>query len=38
LHIRADQNVPYHFVAETLADAAKAGVSKIGFVSEPDKN
>jgi len=38
LHIRADQNVPYHFVAETLADAAKAGVSKIGFVSDPDKN
>jgi len=37
LHIRADQNVPYHFVAETLADAAKAGVSKIGFVSEPEK-
>ena len=35
LHIRADQNVAYHFVAETLADAAKAGVSKLGFVSEP---
>jgi len=35
LHIRADQNVPYHFIAETLADAAKAGVSRIGFVSDP---
>lgn len=37
LHVRADQNVPYRFVAETLADAAKAGVTRIGFVSEPEK-
>lgn len=37
LHIRADKTVAYQFVAETLADAAKAGISKIGFVSEPDK-
>ncbi|WAR45647.1 ExbD/TolR family protein [Methylomonas rapida] len=36
VHIRADRNVAYHFIAETLADAAKAGVSRIGFVSEPD--
>jgi biopolymer transport protein ExbD len=36
LHVRADQNVPYRKVAEALADAAKAGVSKIGFVSEPE--
>lgn len=38
VHIRADRNVAYHFIAETLADAAKAGVSRIGFVSEPEKN
>jgi biopolymer transport protein ExbD len=38
LHVRADKNVPYHFVAETLADAAKAGVSRIGFVSEPESS
>jgi biopolymer transport protein ExbD len=28
--------VPYRFVAEALADAAKAGVTRIGFVSEPE--
>jgi len=35
LHLRADQTVPYRAVAETLADASKAGVSKIGFVTDP---
>jgi biopolymer transport protein ExbD len=38
LHMRADQAVPYRFVAEALADAAKAGVTRIGFVSDPDKS
>jgi biopolymer transport protein ExbD len=33
VHLRADQNVAYRYVAETLADASKAGLSKIGFVS-----
>lgn len=37
LHIRADRNVAYHVVAETLADAANAGVSRIGFVSEHER-
>ena len=36
LHLRADQGVAYRFVAQTLADASKAGLSKIGFVSEPE--
>jgi len=36
VHIRADRNVAYHFIAETLADAAQAGVNRIGFVSEPE--
>jgi len=35
MHLRADQAVAYRVVAETLADASKAGLSKIGFVSEP---
>lgn len=35
LHLRADQTVPYRAVAETLADASKAGVSKISFVTDP---
>ena len=36
VHLRADQTTAYRAVAETLADASKAGLSKIGFVSEPD--
>lgn len=36
IHLRADQAVPYHYVAQTLADAARAGLTKVGFVSEPD--
>ena len=36
IHLRADQAVPYRVVAQTLADAARAGLSKVGFVSEPD--
>ena len=37
VYLRADQNVPYRYVAETLADASKAGLSKIAFVSEPTR-
>ena len=36
LHLRADQNVPYRVVAQTLADASRAGLSKVGFISEPE--
>jgi biopolymer transport protein ExbD len=36
LHVRADLNVAYRVVAEALADAAKAGVVRIGFISEPE--
>lgn len=36
LHIRADQAVAYRLIAETLADAAQAGVTRIGFVAEPE--
>jgi len=35
VHIRADQAARYQWVAETLADAAKAGLTRIGFVSDP---
>ena len=35
VYLRADQNVPYRYVAETLADASRAGLSKVAFVSEP---
>ena len=37
IQLRADQAVAYRNVAETLADASRAGLSKIGFVSEPEK-
>ncbi|MCR5865949.1 MAG: ExbD/TolR family protein [Aquincola tertiaricarbonis] len=36
IQLRADQNVAYRNVAETLADASRAGLGKIGFVSEPE--
>ncbi len=35
VYLRADLNVPYRYVAETLADASRAGLSKVAFVSEP---
>ena len=38
VHLRADQSVAYKFVAQTLGDASKAGLSKVGFISEPEKN
>ena len=37
VHLRADHAAAYGAVAETLADASKAGLSKIGFVSEPER-
>ena len=37
IYLRADQNVAYRYVAEMLADASKAGLSKVAFVSVPAK-
>src|SRR5262245_19870884 len=37
IYLRADQNVAYRYIAEMLADAAKAGLGKVAFVSEPVK-
>ena len=36
IHLKADQSVAYRAVAQTLADASKAGLTKIGFVSDPE--
>jgi biopolymer transport protein ExbD len=36
VHIRADQTARYRWVAEVLADSASAGLTRIGFVSDPD--
>ena len=34
LHLRADKLTPYERVAEALSDAAKAGVVRIGFITD----
>lgn len=36
VHLKADQSVAYRVVAQTLADASRAGLTKVGFVSEPE--
>jgi biopolymer transport protein ExbD len=35
VHLRADSSVAYGKVAEVMADAAKAGLTRIGFISDP---
>ncbi len=35
LHIRADRLVPYEKVAQVMSAAAKTGLLRIGFVTEP---
>ena len=35
VHIRADGGVAYRRVAEVMADAARAGLTRIGFVTDP---
>ena len=37
VYLRADQGVAYRFVAEMLADASRAGLSKVAFVSVPQR-
>ena len=36
IHLRADQATAYRAIAETLADATRAGLTRVGFVSEPE--
>lgn len=36
VHLRADRLTPYERVAEVIADAAKAGLPRIAFVTEPE--
>jgi biopolymer transport protein ExbD len=35
LHIRADRTTPYEKVAQAMSEAARQGVLRIGFVTEP---
>lgn len=37
IHLRADKATPYQALAEVMADAAKAGMNRIGFVSDPNE-
>ncbi|CAG4885342.1 Biopolymer transport protein exbD1 [Georgfuchsia toluolica] len=36
LHLRADRTTQYQTIAEVMSAAARVGVTKIGFVTEPD--
>jgi biopolymer transport protein ExbD len=35
LHLRADRTTPYEKIAQVMSSAAKAGLVKIGFVTDP---
>ncbi len=35
LHLRVDRNARYETVADVMSEAGKAGVTKIGFVTDP---
>ncbi len=37
MHIRADGAVAYRSVAEVMSDAAKAGLTRIGFITDPSE-
>lgn len=37
LHIRADGRTPYDKVAQAMSEAARQGLSKIGFVTDPSR-
>ena len=36
LRLRADKATPYQAIAELLADSANAGLTRIGFLSDPN--
>ncbi|ROH91897.1 biopolymer transporter ExbD [Stagnimonas aquatica] len=35
LHLRVDRNTRYEVIAEVMSEAAKAGLNKVGFVTDP---
>ncbi|MDP2854350.1 MAG: protein TolR [Smithellaceae bacterium] len=35
IFLRADKNVPYGFVVEVMSEIRKAGVDKLGMITEP---
>jgi biopolymer transport protein ExbD len=38
LHLRADKTTQYQALAEVMAAAGRAGLTRIGFVSDPRTN
>lgn len=38
LHLRAERSTPYEKVAELLSAASRAGLVRIGFVTEPSRS
>ena len=38
LHIRGDKDVRYEYVAKAMSAAQRAGIRKIGFVTDPEKD
>lgn len=38
LHIRAERTTPYETVARLMSSAARAGLGKIGFVTDPSES
>jgi biopolymer transport protein ExbD len=38
VHIKADKRTPYDYVAQVMSAAAKTGLVKIGFVTDPSFN
>ena len=36
IHLRADGELAYRHVAQIMAEAARAGLTKFGFVTDPD--
>jgi biopolymer transport protein TolR len=35
IYLRADRNVPYGFVVEVMSQVRKAGIDKLGMITEP---
>ncbi len=36
IHLRADQSLAYRAVAQALGDATRAGLTRVGFASQPE--
>lgn len=38
VYMRADKNIPYGFVVQVMAEARKAGVDKLGMITDPPED